>query len=94
LEYIKQNIGLLNNLNHLSKRNISISNLTMMLEGKISGYKSAYPSSVVGNYTALEELLDRMRGQVLTAIFAEIFGPDALRDLTRKQKEFLLLEGI
>lgn len=91
---IKRSFGLLQDFDYLRKRNINIANLTRTVENKIAGYKSAYPSSVVANHDELSRLLDQMRRSVLTHIFTEIFGADALSGLTKMKKQFLCLEEI
>lgn len=91
LNKISQDLFRFKDLNHLQKENLNVMELSGVLERKIGGYRSAYPSSIIANADELTSILDRAKTEVFIKVFTKIFGHKAVSQLTRTQRDFLCL---
>lgn len=89
---IRRSLFVLKDIEHLQRQGINVVNLSRILENKIAGYRSAYPSSCIANSDLLATTLDQARSTILTSIFANIFGKESISQLSAAQKEFLCLD--
>lgn len=91
LNKISEDLFRFKDLDHLRQEKLNIMNLSEILERKIGGYRSAYPSRIIANASDLTSILDRARTAVFISVFTKILGPEAVSKLTRAEQDFLCL---
>lgn len=87
---IKNRLGALKDLDQLASENLTIGDIVLKLENRISGYKAAYASA--DNSPDLEGIFAKARSDTLKSVYSAIFGRDTIQNLETKQAMILGLQ--
>ncbi|QYA12157.1 reverse transcriptase domain-containing protein [Rhizobium sp. YK2] len=90
IDKIKNNLGALKDIDQLSSKNLTVTDITSKIENRIAGYKAAYASA--SNISELDAIFAKARSDTLKSIYSAIFGQDAVKNLGIKQAMILGLQ--